>query len=78
MPNGEEGGRGLSCPDDRMCSLHISTHSYHPSWDKQVALDKATPLTNCVLSSVIMNTPRVLSRAAEKNTRKVGLSRTTK
>jgi hypothetical protein len=62
VPNGEEGGRGLSCPDDRMCSLHISALSYHPSWDKQVALDKATPTTNCVLSSVITDAPRVLSR----------------
>ena len=44
-----------------MCSLHISAHSYHPSWDKQVALDKATPTTNGVLSSVITDAPRVLS-----------------
>jgi len=60
-PNGEEGGRGLPCPVDRMCSLHISAHSYHPSWDKQVALDKATLSTNCVSSSVVTDAPRVLS-----------------
>jgi hypothetical protein len=49
------------CPGFARGATHQS-HSYHPSWDKQVSPDKATPSIHCVkLSRVIAVAPTGLS-----------------